>query len=216
MGQEAIRPFRSAPRSSQQTVDIGANHRSRVVKREERIPTSALEFALTDHTPSPTRRRFVLRLGELTPNPRWVLRVLIGQDVDLGVNGRQNLLPKLAHLHGSLVDPRPVFSHRYSSERSVSRHLGHAEAQDLAAPRLDNQRDTQGQALGSFKALHLVKLKILQRTGSQASDPFQAIFSGLGSLEKKFPNHGRSICAEQKACPPLGDGGAQEKSREMI
>lgn len=163
---QALPLLRRAPRSSKEPVDIGPEHRRRVIEIKERIKAPTFELALADDASAPPLVGHAPGMRELAPDPKRVAWVLIARQSELPrVKKRSDLPKKRAGGALALVDSFSVFFAGNLGEQPLRRHRADAKSQDLSATGEHDERNAHGQALGDLKGFHLIELNAFHSLG---------------------------------------------------
>ncbi len=144
MNGQAIGLLGRTPSFSKQAIDVGSQHRSRVVKGEDRIKTTAFELSLSRYTATPSLCRLVVTIRKIFLNHAWVVWVHVGADLSSGVDMRANNFKELSPRMRALIDSRAVLFPGDRCEFSLCRHLYNLKTNDPSRFRLDHNGNRKG------------------------------------------------------------------------
>ena len=91
VSRQAIRSFGGAPSPPEQAIDIGPEHRGRVIEGEERIEEDLFEFSLSHDAAALALKGLVPRSGKAGADPARVGGFLIRLKQGVWVHDRQDL-----------------------------------------------------------------------------------------------------------------------------
>jgi len=207
VGSEPVRAFGRAPGFAEHAIDIGPNHRCRVIEGEERIKPPTLELPLSSNAAA-LPFDGVMDVGTLVPgrlDPGRILGVLVRKDPNTGSEPFLEAREEAHGCGGPVVLAGSVLPEGEFHQGALRGHGTDVQSQNLSSFGRDHEGNTQGQALGAFKAFHLVKLEGMKAlSGERLQVPGVSFLRLLGCPEE-LSNNGLSIGQKNLGRSPLRD-----------
>lgn len=155
---EAAKYLGRAPSSSEQSIEIGPQHRTGVIQTKNWIEPAPLEFSLSNNTSPLALERTVLTIRKVLTDIGLVVRILIRLNQRIFGHTGFELLKKLPTLAFSVIRAMAVFLARSLGQKALGRHTRDAKTQDQSSLLLYRQSEGDRLTFAMFKGFHIVKL----------------------------------------------------------